>query len=141
MDELITEVNSLNIGIEVGDTKVSILVFVDDLVLLTQNQGDMQVLLDRATRFFDDHGLKVNAQKCQSLLAEAVSGKRNHKVSTNHHRWWKGEPLPSLTFDSLAKYLGWSLTRKAKSSSQKRNGSQCSTIYGARHSGPIKGQK
>ena len=66
----------------------------------------MQVLLDRATRFFDDHGLKVNAQKCQSLLAEAVSGKHNHKVSTNHHHWWKGEPLPSLTFDSLAKYLG-----------------------------------
>ena len=66
----------------------------------------MQVLLDRAKRFFDDHGLKLNAQKCQSLLAEAVSGKRNHKVSTNHHHWWKGELLPSLTFDSLAKYLG-----------------------------------
>ena len=37
MDELITEVNSLNIGIEVGDAKVSILAFADDLVLLTQN--------------------------------------------------------------------------------------------------------
>ena len=106
MDELITEVDSLDVGIDVGGTKVGILAFANDLVLLTQNPGDMQVLLNRATKFFDDHGLKVNAAKCQSLLAEAVSGKQNHKVITEVHRWWKGEPLPCLTFDSLARYLG-----------------------------------
>ena len=100
------EINSLNVGIEVGESKVSIPAFTDNPVLLTQNRGDVQVLFYKATRLFHDHGLKVNVQKCQYLLSEAVSGKHNHKVSTDHHRWWKGEPLPGLIFDTLAKYLG-----------------------------------
>ena len=106
MDELIAEIHSLKVSVNLGGTKVSILAFADDLVLLTPNRGDMQCLLDRASKFFDKHGLQINVSKCQSLLAEAVSGKRSHKVSSSAHQWWKGVPMPSLTYDSLAKYLG-----------------------------------
>ena len=42
------ELNDLGLGINVGEVKVSLLLYADDIVVVAYNEQDMQVLLDGA---------------------------------------------------------------------------------------------
>ena len=66
----------------------------------------MNELMKICEIFFDSKSLRVNAKKCTSLLTLPVKGKNSMKVVSAPHRWWKEVPMPSMSFDSLSKYLG-----------------------------------
>ena len=38
---------SLELGIDIGDRMISILLFADDIVLISENENDLQILLDK----------------------------------------------------------------------------------------------
>ena len=109
MDELISELQSLKCGIVIDGKRVAVMAFADDLVLLSENHNEMEILLEKTRKFFDKRGLSVNASKCQSMRATPAKNKRTLKLWTNVHRWFAGKPIPSITFDTLAKYLGLSI--------------------------------
>jgi hypothetical protein len=47
IDGLIREIKKLPVGVVIGDMKVNILAFADDIILLAESRKDMQCLLDR----------------------------------------------------------------------------------------------
>ena len=46
IDDLVKEINNLGLGISVGDTKVSALLYADDIAVISLTEQDMQRLLD-----------------------------------------------------------------------------------------------
>ena len=106
MDELVTEVDGLPTGVSIGESRVSIMAFADDLVLLSNSRSDMESLLKAASGFFDKRHLSVNARKCQSLQVLPCKGRASMRVTEEVHRWFGGVPIPSMTYEALAKYLG-----------------------------------
>ena len=108
MDELLNIISDLNTGISIGSVRVPIMAFADDLVLLSNSNADMEIILNRAEQFFSNRFLKVNASKCQSLRLLPVKGKKSMKTIEKTHRHFGGEEIPSVTYQSLAKYLGLS---------------------------------
>ena len=46
VNDLVTRINSLNIGIDIGREKVAALLHADDLVVIAPTEHDLQVLLN-----------------------------------------------------------------------------------------------
>ena len=115
MDELVEKIEKKGYGAKVNSSSISIMEFADDLVLLTNTKWEMTELLGECERFFDGKGLRVNHKKCLSLRTLPVRGKTSQKIITTDHGWWKEKALPSMTYDSLAKYLGVRLDPEERS--------------------------
>ena len=113
MDELLERIIQKKVGIKVGGEIIGVMAFTDDLVLLAEDPGDMTVLLQCSEDIFDEKGLSVNPTKCISLKVLPVKGKVM-KVITVTHRYWKGEPIPSIDFEKLGKNLGLHINHAGK---------------------------
>ena len=81
IDDLITSAKTLNIGIDIGyGEKVSILVYADDVLLLTENEEDLQTLLDLIDRWSTENRMKVNCSKSNILHFRPKSFSRTNTV-------------------------------------------------------------
>ena len=81
IDDLITSAKSLNIGIDLGDEeKVSILVYADDVLLLTENEEDLQTLLNLVHTWTKENHMKVNCSKSNIVHFRPKSFLRTRKV-------------------------------------------------------------
>ena len=47
IDDLVREINELGLGINVGDAKISLLLYADDIVMVAYNEQDMQTILKK----------------------------------------------------------------------------------------------
>ena len=63
VNDLVIKINSLDIGIEIGDEKVSILLYADDLVLVSSSEDDLQILLQELNTWCQNNSIKMNEQK------------------------------------------------------------------------------
>ena len=63
MNDLVIKINSLDIGIEIGDEKISILLYADDLVLVSSSEEDLQILLHKLNTWCQNNGIKINEHK------------------------------------------------------------------------------
>ncbi len=106
MDELVDHLQTLNIGFTIENSKLCIMAFADDLVLVTDSYADMEVLINECEKFFDSKGLSVNAKKSLSFRSLPVKGKKSMKIIDAAHRLWKGVNLPSASYSKLMRYLG-----------------------------------
>ena len=46
MNNLVSEVKSLNYGVKLGDTTISILLYADDIALISESEDSLQKMLD-----------------------------------------------------------------------------------------------
>ena len=51
MEKLTQRIKSKDLGIKIGDERLSMLLFADDVVLLAENREDLQELLYEASEF------------------------------------------------------------------------------------------
>ena len=63
LNDLIKEIKKLNIGINIDNIIVSLLLYADDIVLLAKNEKDLQTLITCVTRWCNKWKLKVNIGK------------------------------------------------------------------------------
>ena len=63
INDLITKINSLDIGIEINGEKVGILAYADDVVLLAENVNELQVLMNELNIWGEHNKLEVNVSK------------------------------------------------------------------------------
>lgn len=113
MDELLERLQRSNLGCKVDDEHIATMAFADDLILLSDNNYHMEKLMQITEQFFDEKSLAVNVKKCVSYRQVPTSKKttkKNVKVITDKHRKWKGNLLPSMTYEDLPKYLGVKFT-------------------------------
>ena len=93
-------------GVNIEQTKIGIMAFADDLILIAPNQGEMKILFDLTKTFFGERALIVNAKKCMSLRMLPVKDKKSMKIVDEVHRCWNDQPIPSMIYETLMKYLG-----------------------------------
>ncbi len=69
MDELLSEIDQLNIRIELKEAvRLAIMAFVDDLILLTETEMEMKILLDKCKEFFLAQRTKIECLKMAHSL-------------------------------------------------------------------------
>ena len=63
INDLVEELKKLDIGIQIGDEKVCILLYADDVVLLAENETELQLLLGVLNSWCCKNDLEVNYDK------------------------------------------------------------------------------
>ena len=67
-EELIHRVKRVGSGIQIGDEKLSILMYADDIVIMTESREDMQECLNAVETYAVDFKVKFGAAKSQVLV-------------------------------------------------------------------------
>ena len=63
INNLVETIRGLGIGVDIGQEKVSILMYADDLVLLAENENDLQLLLNVLSNWCRRNHISVNETK------------------------------------------------------------------------------
>ncbi|KAJ3656139.1 hypothetical protein Zmor_015237 [Zophobas morio] len=73
VDELFGDISSNYKGCPMGmGASCSIVAFVDDIVLLAENEVDLQRSIDKASKFFSRRGISLNPSKCYALIKKRI---------------------------------------------------------------------
>ena len=67
VNSLIDDINALNIGIDIDNEKLAILLYADDVVLLAENEKDLQKMLDVLYFWCKNNALYVNVNKSKIM--------------------------------------------------------------------------
>ena len=98
VNDLATEIKDLETGIPFDNEKISLLLYADDIVILTENENDLQRCLDVLYSWCQRRRLSVNCSKSNVMhfRKQCVPGSNfNFKIGPN-----------SLQYVSHYKYLG-----------------------------------
>ena len=78
INDLIVYIKSLHLGVNIGDSLcISILLYADDIILLAQTEGDLQIILNGLNDWCNNWKLRVNLKK--SNIIHFISGRRKCK--------------------------------------------------------------
>ena len=98
INDLAKELKSLNIGVNYGNSKIPILMYADDVVLLTENSDELQIMLDCVYNWCKKWQMSVNLDK-----TKIVSFRKRDQIRMN--RVFKyGDNC--VDYVSCYKYLG-----------------------------------
>ena len=95
------------VGIEFNKTRIPVLFFADDMVLMTENQDHMDKLLRVLGSMISRKKLEINCDKSNVLVMKGYS-EMNHKWRLFNH---KHEEMGTLNETEFYKYLGITLSR------------------------------
>ena len=102
INDLAKEIKFLNKGVHIGESKVSILLYADDIIFLAESEEDLQLMLNCLNQWCAYWQLVVNGLKSNVVHFRCVSSKRsNFKFSCGDI---------SLDVVSQYRYLGVILT-------------------------------
>lgn len=107
LDELLTSINHRYRGgsLENG-MNVALMGFADDLVLLSDKQTDVPLMLDEVDQFVRARGMSVNPEKCMSLATRTLMGDKKPLPVTKAIFKISGRKIPSVRMLTAFKYLG-----------------------------------
>ena len=80
INSLVTEIKALDIGIDIDDEKIGILLYADDIVLVAENEADLQLLLDILDTWCKRKLLTVNLDKTKVVHFRNPSVKQTTKI-------------------------------------------------------------
>ena len=75
IDDLVREIYTLNLGIDINSRKISILLYADDIVRLANNESDMQTLLNTLHTWCQRWRMLINTEK--SKVVHFRQGRRD----------------------------------------------------------------
>ena len=103
MEELTQRIKNTGVGIKIGKEILNILLFADDVVLLTESWEDMQKLLEEVGKF-----MKFGIDKCKVM---PVNGKEEGN-ETNNQLLLLGKDIEKVDSYNFYKYLGLEIDNK-----------------------------
>ena len=102
INDLCDYINITELGVSIGEEKVFMLMYADDLILLGENENDLQSLLDVLYKWCDNWNVQVNCEK------SAVIHFRPHSKTQTTHSFTCGNN--DINVLNSYKYLGLILT-------------------------------
>ncbi|XP_060587764.1 uncharacterized protein LOC132743245 [Ruditapes philippinarum] len=63
VNDLVTEINNLDLGVKIDDTSVSMLLYADDIVLIAKSEADLQIMLNQMHDWCKRWRVLVNTEK------------------------------------------------------------------------------
>ena len=73
IDDLANRIKSLGKCVTVGDEKVSILLYADNIVLIAENENDLQYMLSELNDWCQANDMQVNSNKSNSVHFRALN--------------------------------------------------------------------
>ena len=67
INDLVHDINLPGLGIPCGDSKISTLLFADDVVILSENEQDLQKLLNILSEWCSTWGIRINPKKSKCM--------------------------------------------------------------------------
>ena len=83
IEELTQRIKNTGVGIKIGEEILNILLFADDVVLLTESWEDMQKLLEEVGKFSEDLEIKFGIDECKVMTINEKK-KRETKQTINY---------------------------------------------------------
>ena len=81
VNDLILAIKSLNCGVPVFlESSISILLYADDIVLLSESEANMQIMLDYLGKWCETWGLTINFNKSKVMHFRALSQQRTEYI-------------------------------------------------------------
>ena len=87
----------MNAGVQVGNEKIGLLMYADDIVIMSESAEELQSLLDVVSEYGRDFGVKFSSEKSKVMIVNRSENERNAT--------WKLEEN-ELEQTSEYKYLG-----------------------------------
>ncbi len=63
INDIVREINDLNLGVKIGNKKVSISLYADDIVLLSDTENGLQAMLNVVLKWGQNVMIKFNEKK------------------------------------------------------------------------------
>lgn len=105
VDELLENLNARYRGGSLpGGTYCAAMAFADDLIIMSDHNIDMPLLLDETQEFLQRRGMLLNPAKCKSLVAGASRGISVPRTRISYKI--NNEPIPNVMAMDAFKYLG-----------------------------------
>ena len=101
INDLATDVKDLELGVKVGGQDISILLYADDIVLISPTAENLQQMLNEVSNWCLKWGMRINPSKTRVMYV------RNHQRPRTSHAFTCGEHKLSIT--DTYKYLGYIL--------------------------------
>ena len=102
IEELTQRIKKLNVGIEIDKMKICILLFADDIVLITENEMEMQEMINEVDRYAQEMEVNFSKEKCQVMII-------NENEQENIQIRMQEEILEKV---NSYKYLGTNMTNR-----------------------------
>ena len=67
INDLASEISDLNLGVQIGDENVSILMYADDVVILSENVENMQTMINYVNQWCTKWKMKINLKKSKIM--------------------------------------------------------------------------
>ena len=87
VNDLVTSINNLNIGIDIGREKVAVLLYADDLVLVAETEQELQTLLNELDTWCTQNKLSINQRKSN------VVHFRPHRINKSNYTFKCGDKV------------------------------------------------
>lgn len=112
LDSLVSKIEALNCGTDIGDMKVDVLLYADDIVLLSRTKADMQRLLDEIYEFGARNDLVFNAEKTNFMVINKSVSKQEKDADYFHGDIsLNGSVIKQV---SKIRFLGYIITENGK---------------------------
>lgn len=98
VNDMALELKDMNLGIQIGDDNICILLYADDIVILSENENNLQIMLDHINRWCLKWRLKANINKTNIVHFRKLSQPQTEVI------FKLGEQTVNKT--SSYKYLG-----------------------------------
>ena len=99
LNDLATEIEDLNVGVPVTDMCISLLLYVDDIVLFAPDEEKLQSMLNVVDKWCRTWVMEINSKKTQILHV------CNYQSPRSTYQFSCGESL--LNYTDTYKYLGY----------------------------------
>ena len=71
-EELAVRIKQANMGINIGEDKLGILMYADDMLLMAENSGDLQSMLEIVEGYGKDYNIKYSIEKTQIITISSM---------------------------------------------------------------------
>ena len=123
MEELTQRIrNKKNVGIKIGEERLNILLFADDVVLIAEDREGLQELLDEVSIFSVDMNMKFGVDKCKVMK---INGKQNNMNCDKFNILGK-----ELEIVDEIKYLGLIINKDGMENEKNRIRNKAEKMYG-----------
>ena len=68
-NDLVNEINGLDLGFDIGDRKLSMLLYADDIVMMEKAEEDLQTILDTLHSWCKRWRVLINAGKSKCITS------------------------------------------------------------------------
>ena len=112
MVELTRRIKKLNLRIKIGEEKLAILLFADDIILLAESPEELQRLIQETERFSREIKIKFSAEKSKIMIVN------EDEEQNDNRRWYMGGEEMGIVKEY--KYLGMVVENKGLEKGKKQ---------------------